>query len=111
MSADDPLQAFFQADAEMAEQAVPARDPAFNTLVMERVAAQRFRLEFAARLLIGLALALAVWLALPGLLAALQSASTDLSLAAASLLITGFVAVAGQRWVRGGLVLPRLRLF
>lgn len=108
MQSNDPLQAFFDAEAQHAESAVPASDFGFKAGVMERVARKRLRLEFLARTLIGLALTLALWLSLPALAHALASSATQMAMVAASLVTTGLVAVLGHSWIRSGAAMPRV---
>jgi len=105
MSADDPLQAFFDADP------TPAIDRRFETEVMAKVAARRFLIEFGLRLLAGLAVATALLLAAPALLAALETHADSLSLVGGVIAVVGVLAFAGQFLTVRGVNLPRLIRF
>ncbi|MBR9826098.1 MAG: hypothetical protein GYB36_09890 [Alphaproteobacteria bacterium] len=109
MRADDPLQAFFQ--AEETEQAIPAVDRVFKAELMSRIAARRFRVELLVRLVIGFALAIAIGTSLPVLSTAILQSPAEIGMVAISLVASGIVAFLGHAWISRGGQAARFNLF
>lgn len=90
MTRPDPLKAFFEAGE------APAADPAFRTVLMQRIAQRRLRLALARAALAGLAVFVALLLLRPVILMLALGLSASLGEALLVLAVVGLAAFAGH---------------
>lgn len=94
MTAEDRLSAFLQ------EGRGPARDPAFDAEVMQRVARREFARTVAMAGGLAAVGAVALWACAPALSAVLEPAASALAPAAAMLAVTAGLIVLGRSVLR-----------